>query len=341
MDSTQQNSNKKRKTVEYNRYGYFFIAPFFIVYGLFSLWPLIYTVILSFTENYSRGLEEVGPTFNGLKNYIGVIIETDKSGAVKEGARLFNTATFKALYNTFYMWIINFIPQIGLSLMLAAWFTDTKVKLKGQGAYKIMIFMPNIITAATLAVLFYSLFNFPSGPINQMLIKAGLLDAPFNFFQSKTATRFLVGFIQFWMWYGNTMIILIAGILGISPSLFEAAMVDGADSKQIFSRITLPMIKPILLYTLVTSCIGGLQMFDIPQLLNADSVGNGGGPDYASRTITMYIRELVFKSKDYGKAGAVSMILFVVTLTLSILLFYVMRDKDSSTPKKIHKKGAL
>lgn len=341
MDDTKQtNKKRKHKTVEYDRYGYIFVAPFFIVYAIFQLYPLVYTLIMSFTDCYSRGLLEVGPTFNGIKNYIGIVIDTTKDGSIKEGAKLFDTATFGALYNTFYMWIINFIPQILLSLLLAAWFTDTKIKLRGQGAYKVMIFMPNIITAATISVLFYTFFTFPSGPVNQILTKTGILDEPFRFFQNKFATRSLVGFIQFWMWYGNTMIILIAGILGISPSLFEAAMVDGASSKQIFRHVTLPLVKPILLYTLVTSCIGGLQMFDIPQLLNTNSVGAGGQPDHASRTITMYIRELVVASKDYGKAGAVSVMLFVVTLILSLTLFYVMRDKDTVKQKKSRKKGA-
>lgn len=341
MDTTKlKNKKKKHKTVEYGRYGYLFIAPFFIVYAIFSLYPLILTFYYSFTECYSRGLQEIGPNFVGLQNYLGVIIETTKSGAIKEGAKLFDTSTFGALYNTVYMWLLNFVPQILLSLLLAAWFTDAKIKLRGQGAYKVMIFMPNIITAASIAVLFYTLFTFPSGAVNQILVNVGIFDKPYNFFQSKTATRFIVGFIQLWMWYGNTMIILIAGILGINPSLFESAMVDGASSKQIFRYITLPLIKPILLFTLVTSCIGGLQMFDIPQLLNTNAAGNGGEPDYATRTITMYIRELVFKSKDYGKAGAAAIVLFIVTLALSLFLFYIMRDKDEIKAKKSRKKGA-
>jgi ABC-type sugar transport system permease subunit len=319
-------NTKKHKTVEYGKYGYYFIAPFFIVYLVFSLWPLLYTIGLSFMENYTDPLfnKEIGPTFNGLENYKTVLIGLD--------GKWFNTPTFKSLYNTFLMWLVNFIPQILLALLLAAWFTDVKLKLRGQGAYKVLIFMPNIITASTIAVLFYSIFNFPSGPINILLQQFGILDASFDFYRSKTATRLIIGFIQFWMWYGNTMIILIAGILGISPSLYEAAMVDGASSKQSFFTITLPLLKPIMLFTFVTSAIGGLQMYDIPKLLTTS--GNGD-PDNATRTITMYIREMAFTgARQMGKASAVSMVLFIVTLTFSLFLFYVMRDKDAIREKR-------
>lgn len=317
---------KKRKTVEYGRYGYFFIAPFFLVFAIFQLWPLIYTIGLAFCENYTDTMfnVEVGPTFNGLENFKTVLFS-------KEG-KLFDTYTFDALGNTIIMWLMNFIPQILLALLLAVWFTDTRVKMKAQGAYKIMTFMPNIITAATISVLFYSLFNYPNGPINQLLVTWGIVDEPFRFFQSKWATRGIVSFINFWMWYGNTMIVLTAGVLGISPSLFEAARVDGATSSQIFTKITLPLLRPIMLFTLVNSAIGGLQMYDIPKLLTQSGYGD---PDYTTRTITMYMRELAFTgAKQMGKASATSVVLFVVTMVISVFMFYIMRDKDALKEKK-------
>jgi cellobiose transport system permease protein len=328
---------KRHKTVEYGRYGYFFIAPFFIVYLMFQLWPLLYTVWMSFMEYYSRGMKEVGPSFIGVQNFINIMVDTDASGAIKEGAKWFDTFTFKALYNTLYIWMFNFIPQVSLALLLAAWFTDAKVKLRGQGAYKVIIFMPNIITAATIAVLFYSLFNL-YGPITDMLRNVGVINDDFDFMRSETATRLIVAFIQFWMWYGNTMILLISGILGINPSLFEAGRVDGASSKQLFRRITLPLLKPIMLYVLVTSAIGGLQMYDIPAVYNINNTGDPL-PDNAALTITMYIRKLAKTSKDFGKASAVSMILFAVTLAISLVFFYVMRDKKEPGMKKRKKVG--
>ena len=323
--------SNKRKTVEYGRYGYFFIAPFFIVFIFFQLWPLIYTMGLAFCENYTDTMfnQEIGPTFNGLENLKSVLIS-------KEGT-WFDTFTIDSLRNTIIMWFMNFVPQIVLALILAIWFTDTRVKLKRQGAYKILVFMPNIITAATISVLFYSLFNFPNGPINQLLVDSGILGESFRFFSDKWATRGIIGFINFWMWYGNTMIVLSAGILGISPTLFESARVDGATSFQIFKGITLPLLRPILLFTLVNSAIGGLQMFDIPKLLTTSGLGD---PDNTTRTITMYIREIAFSgSRQMGKASAASLVLFVVTLFFSLLLFYIMRDKDQIAENKQNKKA--
>ena len=318
--------SKKRKTVEYGRYGYYFIAPFFITFAIFSLWPLIYTLGLAFCENYYDTMfnVEVGPTFNGVENFKTVLFGSDGT--------LFDTYTFQALGNTLIMWAMNFFPQILLALLLAVWFTDTRVKLKAQGAYKMLTFMPNIITAATISVLFYSLFNFPNGPINQALVAMGVIDEPYNFFMSKWATRGIISFINFWMWYGNTMIVLTAGILGISPSLFEAARVDGASSWQIFKSVTLPLLRPIMLFSLVNSAIGGMQMFDIPKLLTTSGLGD---PNFTTRTITMYLRELAFTgARQMGKASAVSIVLFIVTLIFSLILFYIMRDKDAIKEKK-------
>ena len=321
-----KNSGNKRKTVEYSRYGYFFIAPFFIVFAVFQLWPLIYTMGLAFCENYTDTMfnVEVGPTFNGLANFKTIFVGNDGS--------LFDTYTFRALGNTIIMWLMNFMPQILLALLLAVWFTDTRAKMKAQGAYKILTFMPNIITAATISVLFYKLFDFPNGPINQFFVNSGIWSEPFRFLDTKWSARGIISFINFWMWYGNTMIVLTAGVLGISPSLFEAARVDGASSWQIFKSVTLPLLRPIMLFTLVNSAIGGLQMYDIPKLLTTSGYGD---PDYTTRTITMYIRELAFTgSRQMGKAAAASLVLFVVTLFFSLILFYIMRDKDAIKEKK-------
>ena len=163
-----KSNSTKHKTVEYGRYGYLFIAPFFIVFIIFQLWPLIYTLGLAFCENYYDTMwnVEVGPTFNGLANF-----ETIFKSA---GGTYFDTYTFRALGNTLIMWFMNFMPQILLALLLAVWFTDTRVKIKAQGAYKILVFMPNIITAATISVLFYKLFDYPNGPINQFFVNAGI-----------------------------------------------------------------------------------------------------------------------------------------------------------------------
>lgn len=315
----------KKKTVEYGKYGYMFIAPFFIVFLIFQFYPLLYTVYLSFVEYYYKGLNSVVKTgWNNFGNY----------GAVLVGAsshKLFDTETVVAIKNTIIMWVCNFIPQIVLALILANWFTDNVVKLKGQGAFKVIMYMPNIITASSIAVLFYSLFSV-QGPITIMLRNAGMAPQGYDPMEHAVPTMGLIAFMQFWMWYGNTMIVLIAGILGINPSLYEAAMVDGADSTDQFFKITIPLLKPILQFTLVTSAIGGLQMYDIPALFNVDqsyrgkpTVGTYGVTD----TITMIIRAYGISAKNYGKAAAASMILFIVTLIISTAFFSLTREKEA------------
>jgi multiple sugar transport system permease protein len=125
------------------------------------------------------------------------------------------------------------------------------------------------------------------------------------------------------MWFGNTTILLMAGMLGIDTSLFEAAEVDGATSTQVFFKITLPLLRPILIYVIITSLIGGLQLFDVPQILT-----NGtGNPVRSSMTLIMYLNKRLY-SKDYGMSGALSVILFIITAILSIAVFKLSGNDD-------------
>jgi multiple sugar transport system permease protein len=307
----------RRKSVSYSKYGYIFSIPFVLAFLVFSLYPILYTAIIGFTD--LRGLGKTALRFltNPFENF-QLILQ--------------NPSFIKSLQNTALIWIINFIPQIALALLLTAWFTNQRLKIRGQGAFKVMLYMPNIITAATIAILFNSLFAYPMSPVNYLAVKLKLAAEPVNFLLQKWTTRGIVAFIQFLMWYGNTMIVLIAGVLGISPTLFEAASIDGASGLQTFFRITLPSLRTILLYTLITSMIGGLQMFDIPKLfLN-------GGPDNATLTASVFIFNQAFSgSYLYNRAAAASMIMFIIIAVLSAVLFYVMRDRDAARLKKAEK----
>ena len=142
---------------------------------------------------------------------------------------MLNNGTFQnSLENTVVIWIINFIPQISLALLLTAWFTGRGRRIRGQGAFKVMFYLPNIITAATVAILYASIFGYPVGPVNDILASLKILTSPFDFSTSPWAAKLVVAFIQFWMWYGYTAIVLISGVLGINPELFESAEIDGA-----------------------------------------------------------------------------------------------------------------
>lgn len=291
---------KKSKIVQYNKWGYIFLIPFMVVYLLFQLIPLITTIWNSFFENYLSGLMQIGPNFIGFGNYVDILSNPD---------------LWLYAGNTIIMWILCFIPQVFFSLLLAAWFTDPSLRLKGQGFFKTVIYLPNLIMASAFAMLFYTLFSV-SGPVNSILLQMGLFKEPFDFLQNVWAARGLVGFMNFIMWFGNTTILLMAGMLGIDPSLFEAAQVDGANSTQIFFKVTLPLLKPIFIYVLITSLIGGLQMFDVPQVLTKST----GDPMRTTLTLIMYLNKHLY-SKNYGMGGALSVLLFIITAILSLLVF--------------------
>ncbi|MBQ6363397.1 MAG: sugar ABC transporter permease [Lachnospiraceae bacterium] len=301
---------KRSKVVSYNKWGYIFLIPFFVVYLLFQFIPLVSTIWNSFFENYRSGLTQIGPNFVGLANYKTLFTNGDLLTYTR---------------NTMIMWIIGFVPQIFFSLLLGAWFTDPSLRLKFQQFFKTVIYLPNLIMASAFSMLFFTLFA-DSGPVNSILVQSGILTEPFKFMSNVTATRSLVGFMNFIMWFGNTTILLMAGMMGIDQSLFEAAEVDGATANQIFFKITLPLLRPILIYVLITSLIGGLQMFDVPQILT-----NGtGDPARSSMTLIMYLNRHLF-SKNYGLGGALSVMLFIITGILSLIVF---RFNSSSTKSK-------
>ena len=311
----------KHKKVSYAKYGYIFSLPFMLTFLLFTLYPVVFTILLSFTN--FKGLGKVTFVFN--------------ENIFENFQKILTTPSFHtALGNTFGIWIANFIPQILLALVLASWFTNNSRKIKGQGFFKIVFYMPNIITAATVAILFASLFGYPMGPVNDVIVSLGIVEKPYFFFNYKLPARAIVAFIQFWMWYGYTMIILISGILGIKHELFEAAEIDGATHSQKFFYITLPNLRTIMIYTMITSLIGGLQMFDIPNLLVSKA-----GPDNATLTTSVFIYNQAFSgSYMYAKAAAASMIMFVIICVLSAFVFLLMNDKYEAAERKQIKKAA-
>ena len=309
---------KKQKGVSYAKWGYVFILPFFVSFFIFSCIPLVDTIRYSFYEYYRSGIKEIGPNFVGMKNYIS-LLQSDMSLYGK---------------NTIILWIIGFIPQIVIALILASWFADARLKLRGEQFFKVVIYLPNLIMASAFAMLFFTLFS-TSGPINSILMNLGLISERIDFLGTVFGTRSVIGFMNFLMWFGNTTIMLMAAIMGISPDIFEAADLDGCTSVQRFFYITLPMIRPILTYTLIVSMIGGLQMFDVPQILT-----NGQGtPDRSSFTLIMFLNSHL-KSKNYGMAGALSVYLFIVSGILCFITYRITNDNDPDGSKAAAKKRA-
>jgi multiple sugar transport system permease protein len=289
-----------------NYFGYFFIAPFVIAFLIFGLYPVYNTLALSFTDTT---LMSKTSDFIGFKNF----------------TRLFADNVFiTAVKNTWLIWMLNFIPQVGIAMLISVWFTSTRLKLKAVGVWRALFFLPNLLMPAAVAALFFSLFSF-YGPVNQFLVRSGFMPEAMHFLQNVPITRGLVVFIQWWMWFGQTIIILMAGMTSIPISLYEAAMVDGANSIAMFRRITLPLLKPILIYIFVTSLVGGMQMFDIPFLLT-----DGRGSPRSSILTNNILMYLKFSSSKghIGSASSVGVLIFIMTSIFALGIFYFLRDKD-------------
>jgi len=305
-----------------NRWGYVFVAPFVITFAVFNLWPTVNTFILSFSD-----LEGLRKDFQlvGLANFI----------------RLVNDSMFwGALGNTMIIWTFNFIPQLGIALVLSIWLSDTRLNLAGKGLFRAVIFMPNLLTAASVALLFRSLFGYPIGPVNQFLRAMGIsavnivngveVREAINFLRSVSFSRGIVAFIQWWMWYGHTLIMLMAGITSIPLSLYESATVDGANSRQTAWYITLPLLRPMMLYILITSMIGGMQMFDIPF-----AIDRFGMPDNKIRTTVLYQFNVAFMGRfDRSYGAAISIGIFIVTVFLAMLIFFFLQDRSEIKKRK-------
>ena len=313
MKTQSTATRPKRKGISYAKWGYLFILPFFITYCIFALVPQLLTIYNSFFENYREGLKQVGPYFVGMRNYVK-LFTPDKNGSI---------AILKFAGNTMLMWLEGAVPQVLIALLLSVIFTSYRLKIKGQQFFKTVIYMPNLIMASAFSMLFFTLFS-NVGPINQLMIQLGIADQPIPFFDKQYTVRGLVALMNFLMWFGNTTILLMAGIMGIDQCLFEAANLDGANSVQVFFKVTLPLLMPVLVYTVITALIGGLQMFDVPQVLT-----NGAGtPNRSSTTLIMYLNNFLKTSKNYGMAGAVSVIIFIITGLLSILVFKSLTKED-------------
>ena len=306
----------KKKSISYAKWGYIFLIPFFVVYIVFSLVPLIQTFYYSFLDytvsqgsvgsirDASGGSENIIDNgFCGLSNYSNVMT----------GDGIF----ISSLKNTMILWIIGFIPQIVMSLLLAVWFTDIRLRLKAQGFFKTVIYLPNVIMASAFSLLFYNLFT-RGGTIDELLGGVQMLE-------NVGGSRTVVGIINFMMWYGNTTILLMASIMGIDTSLYESAQIDGANPSQTFWQITIPLIKPIFAYVLVTSMIGGLQMYDVPYLIGGKTGGAKG------KLMTLVAQIQLGKNSSVGKVAALSVLVFIVSAILGFITLKVMEDDSVKT----------
>lgn len=305
------NVSTKKKKRNYNNMAYLFVLPFVVVFLIFSVYPVLRTLFLSFT-NY-RGFGEITPA--GLDNYKRVL--TDKF-------------FWRALWNTVRIWGVNIVLQLGLAFLLTIVFSDIKYKVRGLAVYRAIYYLPNLIACTSVAFLFKTLLDWRFGTFNQIISTIykffGATYNPVNWLGQASTAGNTIAVISAWMWFGNSFIMLMAGVQGISKDYFEAAAIDGAGRWTVFGKITLPLLKPILLYVAVTSLIGGLQMFDLPFLMiqKTDTA-------YSSvQTVVMYMYKFGFETgtTQVGYASAIAYVLFFIILIVSIIQFKFFGSKE-------------
>lgn len=306
MAETKAATQKPKKKRNVNNMAYLFVLPFVVVFLIFSVYPVLRTLQLSFTDYKGYG----DLNFKGLDNYI----------------RVFQDKYFwKSLWNTVKIWGVNIVLQLGLAFLLTVVFSDMKYKVKGLGIFRAVYYLPNIIAATSVAFLFKTLLDQRYGTVNQILFKVGVKN-PIDWLGSTTTAPLVISIIQTWLWFGNSFIMLMAGVQGINTDYFEAAAIDGAGRWQRFFKITLPLLKPILLYVTITSLIGGLQMFDLPFLMGTVN----GNPFGATQTSIMYLYKFGFatRPKQVGYASAIAYVMFLLILIISLIQFKVMNKKE-------------
>ena len=276
---------------------YAMLLPTIVIFAVFMIYPILYSFYLSFTE-FTGGAYE----FVGLRNYI----------------ELFNDPVFyKALFNTFFYLIIQVPVMISLALLLAV-LVEQKF-IRGKGFFRMATFLPTITSLVAYSLVFKVLFNTNYGLINYIVEFFG--GEKIQWIYSAWPARASIIISITWRWVGYNMIILLAGIQAIPTEMYESASLDGASFWQQLFYITIPAIKPIILFTTITSTIGTLQLFDEPYILTQ------GGPNYATITLGEYLYDNGFTYLKFGFASALGYVMVIIIGLLSWLQFRVNKEE--------------
>ena len=293
-------SRKREMSPRLNRTGWCFVIPSVILIILFVFYPMVQALITSFQTGAGNNL-----TFAGIANY----------------KRLLTDTTFrKALFNTLLYLIIQVPIMILLALVISSMLNNKKLKFKGF--FRTAIFLPCVTSLVAYSIVFKSLFA-TDGFVNSILMKLNLIAEPISWITDPVWAKILIILAITWRWTGYNMVFYLSGLQGIDDSIYEAADIDGAGAFEKFKSITLPMLKPIILFTTINSTIGTLQLFD--EMMNITQ----GGPANATITISQYIYNILFKySPDFGYAAAVSYVIVVMIVVLSFIQMKVGDKND-------------
>lgn len=289
-------------TKKRQRWAYLFITPFLVSFLTFGIYPIFYSLYISFHE-YNPLTLQMLPV--GLANYKRLIQ---------------SSFFFDSIINTLQIWIFSIIPQLSIALVLSLILNERFVR--GKSVLRSIYYFPNLITPITIGMLFTLLFGYPGGLVNQIMLAMGLLGGPVDFANTPMLAKLVGGIAICWQNFGYNIIFITAGLHSISSDVYEAAQVDGAGSLQKTLYITLPLLRPILLYILITSIIGGLQIFDIPKMLFREGAAN------ATRTMTLYMYEAAFERWQFGFGAAAAYGIAIIIGFFSLLAILITGRKE-------------
>lgn len=285
----------------------FFVGPFIIFFLAFNLFPIIYSIYLSFFDWGGIG----DKLFVGLDNYIRIFTKD---------------ATFwKSLGNTLYIMILGFPLAIFLGLLIAAFLSNLK---KFRNFFQTINFLPYITTPVAIGLIFTFLFDWNTGIINRIIVALG--GEGINWLGNAKFAPFVIAFMIIWKCTGYYMALYLAGITSISEDIYEAAKVDGAGTVKTFFKITMPLLKPITIFIVITSLIYALQLFDEPNLMfNVSTTSIIGGPDRSCLTMVWNFYDVAFGSTArLGYGSAVATTLFVIIIIASLIGMRFMNGKE-------------
>ncbi|MGV8978058.1 MAG: carbohydrate ABC transporter permease [Cellulomonas sp.] len=288
---------------------YLYISPFFVLFAVVGLFPLAYTAYVSMHQWHLIGGEG---KFVGFENFAFVVQQPN---------------FWRALRNTFSIFLLSSVPQVIFAILLAA---VLDANLRARSFWRMGVLLPYVVAPVAVSLIFSKLFGDQSGMINALLNKVGL-DAV-RWHADVLASHVAISTMVNFRWIGYNTLIFLAAMQAVPRDLYEAAILDGAARFRQFISITIPMLRPTLIFVIVTSTIGGLQIFDEPRMY--DQFGQGGS-DRQWMTVTMYLYELGWGSqKSFGRAAAVAWILFLIIVAVGIVNFSITRRiATDSAPK--------
>jgi cellobiose transport system permease protein len=295
---------------------YLYVSPFFVLFALVGLFPLGYTFVVSL--NHWDLLSGPGEWI-GFKNF------TDE---------LADPLFWNSMLNTLSIFVLSAVPQVTIALVLAALLD---ANLRGRTFWRMSVLLPYVVTPVAVALIFSSLFGETYGLINNMLGAVGI--DPVQWKQSRLASHLAIATMINWRWTGYNALILLAAMQAVPRDLYESAALDGASAVRRFFSITIPSIRPTIIFVVITATIGGLQVFTEPKLFDATSATPGGAFRQYQTTV-LYLWDLAFNRGDFGKAAAVAWLLFIVVVAIGLINFAVSRKIASGdAPKKPKKKS--